>query len=294
MLLRCKLKFEIPRNSPDAWDVSEKERVIGVIAGNGIYPESFIRAARSRGVRLVIAAFKGETQEGLAELVQAIKWFRVGQLGGVIQFFQKEGVSEAIMVGQIAPRNLFDLWPDLRTLKVLHTVKERNAESLFGAVANELEKEGIALLPATTFLEDQIAKEGLIFGPSLDKRAWEDVEFGKKIVKQTSALDIGQSIVVRRGTVLAVEAFEGTDACIQRGGLLGKGRDVTLVKVSKPKQDMRFDVPVIGPTTIDSCQQAGVGVIAVEAGRTLFLGVEEIAKKCAEGKISVVGFQEGE
>ena len=274
--------------------MSEKERVIGVIAGNGIYPESFIRAARSRGVRLVIAAFKEETQEGLAELVQAIKWFRVGQLGGVIQFFQKEGVSEAIMVGQIAPRNLFDLWPDLRTLKVLHTVKERNAESLFGAVANELEKEGIALLPATTFLEDQIAKEGLIFGPSLDKRAWEDVEFGKKIVKQTSALDIGQSIVVRRGTVLAVEAFEGTDACIQRGGLLGKGRDVTLVKVSKPKQDMRFDVPVIGPTTIDSCQQAGVGVIAVEAGRTLFLGGEEIAKKCAEGKISVVGFQEGE
>jgi len=294
LLLRCKLKFEIPRNSPDAWDVSEKERVIGVIAGNGIYPESFIRAARNRGVRLVVAAFKGETQEGLAELVQAIKWFRVGQLGGVIQFFRKEGVSEAIMVGQIAPRNLFDLWPDLRTLKVLHTVKERNAESLFGAVANELEKEGIALLPATTFLEDQIAKEGLIFGPSLDKRAWEDVEFGKKIVKQTSALDIGQSIVVRRGTVLAVEAFEGTDACIQRGGLLGKGRDVTLVKVSKPKQDMRFDVPVIGPTTIDSCQQAGVGVIAVEAGRTLFLGVEEIAKKCAKGKISVVGFQEGE
>lgn len=274
--------------------MSEKERVIGVIAGNGIYPESFIRAARSRGVRLVVAAFKGETQEGLAELVQAIKWFRVGQLGGVIQFFRKEGVSEAIMVGQIAPRNLFDLWPDLRTLKVLHTVKERNAESLFGAVANELEKEGIALLPATTFLEDQIAKEGLIFGPGLDKRAWEDVEFGKKIVKQTSALDIGQSIVVRRGTVLAVEAFEGTDACIQRGGLLGKGRDVTLVKVSKPKQDMRFDVPVIGPTTIDSCQQAGVGVIAVEAGRTLFLGVEEIAKKCAKGKISVVGFQEGE
>lgn len=274
--------------------MSEKERVIGVIAGNGIYPESFIRAARSRGVRLVVAAFRGETQEGLAEQVQAIKWFRVGQLGGVIQFFRKEGVSEAIMVGQIAPRNLFDLWPDLRTLKVLHTVKERNAESLFGAVANELEKEGIALLPATTFLEDQIAKEGLIFGPSLDKRAWEDVEFGKKIVKQTSALDIGQSIVVRRGTVLAVEAFEGTDACIQRGGLLGKGRDVTLVKVSKPKQDMRFDVPVIGPTTIDSCQQAGVGVIAVEAGRTLFLGVEEIAKKCAKGKISVVGFQEGE
>lgn len=274
--------------------MSENERVIGVIAGNGIYPETFVSAARKQGVKLVMAAFKGETREELEDQVDAIKWFRVGQLGGMIKFFKKQGATEAIMVGQIAPRNLFDLWPDLRTLKVLHSVKERNAESLFGAIANELQKDEITLLPATTFLEDQMAGEGLLYGPKLDERDWEDVEFGKKIVKQTSALDIGQSIVVRRGTVLAVEAFEGTDACIRRGGDLGKGKDVTLVKVSKPNQDMRFDVPVIGPKTIETCREAGVGVIAVEAGRTLFLGPDEIAAKCAEGKISVVGFEEGE
>lgn len=270
--------------------MSDEQRTIGVIAGNGIYPESFVQAARKRGVRLVMAAFKGETREEMADLVDEIKWFRVGQLGGVIKFFRKQGASEAIMVGQIAPRNLFDLWPDLRTLKVLHGVKERNAESLFGAIADELEKDGITLLLATTFLEKQLAGEGRLFGPPLKERDWEDVEFGRRIVKETSALDIGQSIVVRRGTVLAVEAFEGTDECIKRGGKLGKGTDVTLVKVSKPNQDMRFDVPVIGPKTIDSCREAGVGTIAVESGKTLFLGLEEIESKCTEGKISIVGF----
>ena len=274
--------------------VNDEQRVIGVIAGSGIYPETFVAAARKRGVKLVMAAFKGETKGVLEEQVDAIKWFRVGQLGGVIKFFRKQKATEAIMVGQIAPRNLFDLWPDLRTLKVLHSVKERNAESLFGAIANELAKDEITLLPATTFLEDDLAREGLRFGPELGERDWDDVEFGRKIVKQTSALDIGQSILVRRGTVLALEAFEGTDACIRRGGELGKGKNVTLVKVSKPNQDMRFDVPVIGPNTIDTCREAGVGVIAVEAGRTLFLGLDEIARKCSEGKISVVGFAEGE
>jgi len=211
-------------------------------------------------------------------------------LGGVIRFFRKQGAKEAIMVGQIAPRNLFDLWPDLRTLKVLHSVKERNAENLFGAIANELEKDQIKLLPATTFLEDQMAGEGLLFGPKISDRDWEDIRFGEKLVKQTSALDIGQSIVVRRGTVLAVEAFEGTDECIKRGGRLGKGADVTLVKVSKPGQDMRFDVPVIGPRTIKSCREGGVRTIAVEAGKTLFLDLEEIQKRCEEGGISIVGF----
>jgi DUF1009 family protein len=270
--------------------VSSGERTIGVIAGNGIYPETFIRAARREGVRIIVAAFKGETKPELEEMADEIKWFRVGQLGGLIKFFRKQGATEAIMVGQIAPRNLFDLWPDLRTLKVLHSVKERNAESLFGAIADELAKDGINLLPATTFLEDQMASEGHLHGPAPGERDWEDIRFGCKIVKQTSALDIGQSIVVRRGTVLAVEAFEGTDECIKRGGNLGNGKDVTLVKVSKPNQDMRFDVPVIGPKTIESCREAGVRIIAVEAGKTLFLGLEEIESKCREGKITIVGF----
>ncbi|MGJ8695137.1 MAG: LpxI family protein [Verrucomicrobiaceae bacterium] len=271
------------------WAVSDAERVIGVIAGNGIYPETFVGEARKHGAKLVAAAFKGETKEELGSLVDEISWFRVGQLGGVIKFFKKHGVKEAIMVGQIAPRNLFDLWPDLRTLKVLHSVKERNAESLFGAIAAELEKDGIELLPATTFLDDHLAGEGLMYGPALSERDEEDIAFGHAIVKQTSALDIGQSIVVRRGTVLAVEAFEGTDACIKRGGELGNGKDVALVKVSKPNQDMRFDVPVVGPKTIESCREAGVRMIAVEAGKTLILGRDEVKAACEAGKVSLVG-----
>ena len=269
--------------------MSNAERVIGIIAGNGIYPETFVNAARERGVKLVMAAFKGETREGLSEQVGAFKLFRVGQLGGLIKFFKSQGATEAIMVGQIAPKNLFSFWPDMRMAKMLYSVKERNAESLFGAIAGELEKDGITLLPATTFLEDQMSTEGLLFGSAISERDWEDVHFGYKIVKATSAHDIGQSIVVRRGTVLAVEAFEGTDECIKRGGKLGNGKEVTLVKVSKPNQDMRFDVPVIGPKTIDSCREAGVSCIAVEAGKILFLGRDEVARKCKEAKIPVVG-----
>jgi len=269
--------------------VSDSERTIGVIAGSGIYPETFIAAAKKRGVRLVVAAFKGETKKELADQVDALDWFRVGQLGGIIKFFKKHGVPEAIMVGQIAPRNLFDLWPDMRTLKVLHSVKQRNAESLFGGIASEFTKDGITLLPATTFLEDEMATEGTIFGPKLSERGAEDVAYGFSVVKQTSALDIGQSIVVRHGTVLAVEAFEGTDACIKRGGELGNGKEVTLVKVSKPNQDMRFDVPVVGPKTIESCREAGVKTIAVETGKTLILGREEVEKACRAGKVTLVG-----
>lgn len=264
-------------------------RTIGIIAGNGIYPEIFAQAAKKQGIRLVAAAFKGETKEAFVNEVDDIKWFRVGQLGGVIKYFKKCDAEECIMVGQIAPRNLFDLWPDMRTLKVLGSVKERNAESLFGAIAKELAADGLTLLPATTFLEDQMSHEGAIFGPKVHERDQEDANFGFRIAKETSRLDIGQTVVVRRGTVLAVEAFEGTDRCIKRGGELGKGKDVTLVKVSKPNQDMRFDVPVIGPNTIESCREAGVKTIAVEAGKTLFLGREEIAKKCQEARISVIG-----
>lgn len=265
------------------------ERVIGLIAGKGMYPETFTREARKHGAKLITAAFKGETWESLEEEVDELDWFRVGQLGGVIKFFKKHGVTQTIMVGQISPRNLFDLWPDLRTLKVLSGIKKRNAESLFGAMASEFEKDGIELLPATTFLDDYLAKPGLNFGPKIKERTEEDIQFGYDIVKKTSVMDIGQSIVVRHGTVLAMEAFEGTDACIKRGGGLGKGKEVTLVKVSKPNQDMRFDVPVIGPTTIKSCREAGVQTIAVEAGKTLILGIEEVKEACHDGGISLVG-----
>lgn len=263
--------------------------IIGIIAGNGIYPETFVTGARKAGVkRLAACAFENETKPELASQVDAIEWVRVGQLSKMIKFFVAQGVKQCVMVGQIAPKNLFDLRPDLRLLMMLAKLKQRNAETLFGAIADELKKDGIELLPATTFLEDLVPAPGVVAGPSLKKRRWEDVEYGYTIAKESSRLDIGQTVVVKNGTVLAVEAFEGTNECVKRGGSLGKGK-ATMVKVSKPNQDMRFDVPVIGPDTIRNAAESGVDVIAVEAGKALILGKDEVDKLCLTLKVTLVG-----
>ena len=267
--------------------VTNGPRTIGMIAGNGIYPETFARAGRREGVRLVVAAFRNETEPDLEGAVDVLEWFRVGQLSKMIKFFRREGVAEAVMVGQIAPGNLFELRPDLRTMKLLAGLKERNAESLFGAVADELAKDGITLLPATTFLDDHLPPAGPVCGPPLDADGLADAEYGFRIAKETSRLDIGQCVVVREGTVLAVEAFEGTNACIKRGGELGGGKKTKLVKVSKPTQDLRFDVPVVGPATVETCRDAGISAIVIEAGKTLLLGPEEVERLCAAHKVSV-------
>ncbi len=268
------------------------QRTIGIIAGSGIYPEEFMTAARKKsgGGRLVMAAFKGETRQELADQADASAWFRVGQLGKMIKFLTKEGATEAVMVGQIAPRNLFDLRPDIRTAMLLARLKQKNAETIFGAIAEELAKDDITLLPATTFLEDIMPAQGHVCGPTLKDMS--DAHYGFKVAKQTSRLDIGQTVVVRNGTVLAVEAFEGTNACIRRGGELGKGKEVTLAKVSKPNQDFRFDVPVIGPDTVKNCVKAGVSTIAIEAGKTLLLGRDEVTAMCKEHKVSIVALDE--
>ena len=262
---------------------------IGIIAGSGVYPETFIAAARrkSPGTRLVVVAFHGETKPELANHADAIEWVRVGQLSKLIKFFVKEGAQNAVMMGQISPKNLYDLRPDIRILLMLARVKQRNAETLFGAIGDELAKDGITLLPATTFLEDHLPGPGHVCGPAFKKRQLADAIFGFQIAKQTSALDIGQSVVVRHGTVLAAEAFEGTNACIQRGGELGRRKDVMLVKVSKPNQDLRFDVPVIGPQTVEACSAAGVGSIAIEARMTLLLERDRVVELCVKHGIGI-------
>ncbi len=259
---------------------------LGLIAGNGQYPHATVRAARQAGVgRLVVAAFENETEPALAAEVDVIEWMRVGQLGRMIKFFVREGVREAIMAGQIAPKNLFDLRPDLRALLLLGKLKRRHAESIFGAIADELGKDGITLLPATRFLENDLPAEGPVCGPPPHRKQRDDIDYGFRMAKEMSRLDIGQSVVVKRGTVLAVEAFEGTDECIKRGGALGRG-GATLAKVSKPNQDFRFDVPVVGPRTVQHAAASGIGVIVIEAGRTLLLQKDEVRRRCeAEGLV---------
>jgi len=191
------------------------------------------------------------------------------------------------MAGQIAPKNLFDLRPDWKALLLLGKLKQRNAETIFAAIADELEKAGDDLFPPTTFLEDALALSGLISGPHLSRREEEDVNFGWKIAKEISGLDIGQTVIVKDGTIVAVEAFEGTNDAIKRGGTLAR-KGAVMVKLAKPNQDMRFDVPVVGVETIRIAAEAKLRVIAVEAGKTLLLEKDPIVELAGHSNISIV------
>lgn len=262
---------------------------LAIIAGNGIYPQLLATAARSAGVKRIAAiAFTNETDSHLTDLVDEICWLRVGQLSRMLAALRDWKITRAIMAGQIAPGNLFDLRPDWRALLLLAKLKQRNAESIFGAVRTELERVGVTLVPATMFLEESLASEGLIAGPKLSRRQEQDVIFGWSIAKQVAGLHIGQTVVVKNGTVLAVEAFEGTNEAIRRGGELS-GDKAVVVKVAMPNQDMRFDVPVIGVETIRIAMEARIAVIAVEAGRTLLLEKQAIIEAAKRANLSVVG-----
>lgn len=268
----------------------ENQSSLAIIAGSGVYPLAMARSARAAGVsRMVAAAFTGETDPALAQVVDGIEWMRVGQLGKMLAFLEKSGARRAVMAGQIHPRNLFDLRPDFKALFLLARLKQRNAESIFGAIAAEMAAIGVELLPATTYMEEHLAPAGLIAGPRMKPRVEDDVRYGFQIAKETSRLDIGQTVVVKNGTVLAVEAFEGTNAAMKRGGELGRG-DAVMVKVSKPGQDFRFDVPVIGPLTLEAAREARIRAIGVEAGRTLLLEREKLIALAAEHRISIFGY----
>ena len=261
---------------------------LGIIAGNGAYPRLLADAARKAGVKKIIAAaFTGETDPALRQHVDLLEWMRVGQLNRLLKFFRAQDIHHVIMAGQIAPKNLFDLRPDWKALLLLGKLKQRNAESIFAAIADELAKIDVDLLPATTFLEDCLASAGLIAGAKLSRREEEDADLGWKIAKELARLDIGQTIIVKNGTVVAVEALEGTNDAIRRGGELARSGAV-MVKVAKPSQDMRFDVPVIGVETIRIAAEARLRVIAVEAGKTLLLERDAIVDLANRSKVSIV------
>ena len=261
---------------------------LGIIAGSGAYPILLATAARKAGVKkLVAAAFTGETDPILEQHVDEIHWLRVGQLGRLITCFRESGLRHAMMAGQIAPKNLFDFRPDWKALLLLARIKQRNAETIFGAIGDELARAGVELLPAFTFLEDLLATAGLIAGRPLTRREESDVSFGFEIAKEISRLDIGQTVVVKGGTVLAVEAFEGTNETIKRGGALGQ-KGATVVKVSKPNQDLRFDLPVIGLETLRHAAGSNIRVLAIEADRTLLLEKENLIALAVASNISIV------
>ncbi len=239
---------------------------LGMIAGNRSLPLIFARQARSLGVkRLAAVAFEGETDPQLAALVDEIVWLKVGQLSKMISAFTSRGVSRCVMVGQISPKNLFDLRPDLRAMTLLFKLKKKNAHTIFGAIADELKKDGVELIEAIPWLQTLMPGTGFRLGSKLSTGQEEDVAFGYSIAKEVSRLEIGQIVVVKNGTVLAVEGFEGTDKCLTRGGeLAGKEGGAVAVKVAKEKHDLRFDIPCLGPQTLEICAgrehfRAGIG-----------------------------------
>lgn len=262
---------------------------LGVIAGNRTLPLLLAREARRAGVqRLVGVAFEGETDPAFAGLVDDIEWIRVGQLSRMIKAFTSRGVSRCVMVGQISPKNLFELRPDLRAMALLLRLKEKNAHTLFGGIADELAKDGIELIEAVPWLQPAMPGRGFSMGPAVTASQQKEIGFAHRIADEVSRLDIGQTVVVKNGAVLAVEAFEGTDRCLARGGeLAGKEGGAVAVKVAKPDHDMRFDIPCIGAGTIETCAQCGVSVFAFEAGRALLLEQETCERLAKEHKISV-------
>jgi len=261
---------------------------LGIIAGNRKFPQIFAQEARRGGVhRLVAVAFDGETERAIEPLVDHVEWMKLGQLGKLIEAFQKQQIHDVVMVGQIAPKHLFaNVRLDLRMTMLLARLKQRNAETIFTAIGEELAKDGLQLVPHARFLERLIPKPGVLTKRKPNSEEIEDFGFGARIGKSIAALDIGQTIVIKRGTVLAVEAFEGTDETLLRGGNLGQGGAVA-VKVTKPGQDMRFDIPCIGCHTIETMKRAEISALGVEAGRTLLLEKEKLLEMANGAKITI-------
>jgi len=269
--------------------MSNPPEPLGMIAGNRSLPLLFARQARLQGVsRLVAVAFENETDPALAAAVDEIVWIKVGQLSKMISAFTDRGVRQCVMVGQIAPKNLYDLRPDLRAMTLLLRLKEKNAHTIFRAIAEELNKDGVELIEATPWLAPLIPSGDFLMGPKLSAGQRADIEFGFRIAKETSRLEIGQTVVVKDGTVLAVEGFEGTDRCLARGGeLAGKAGGATAVKVAKAQHDMRFDIPCIGPKTLETCAAAGISALALESGKTLLLEQETCEELAEKNRISL-------
>ena len=265
------------------------EGPLGLIAGNGRFPFLVAEAARKRGRRVVLIRLKEETDEGLEALVDETHEVSLGQLGSCIAALRKAGAREAVMAGQVRHRQIFSgIVPDLTLMGVLARLAFKNTDSLIGGVADALEREGIRLISSVELLRDQLADEGTMSGkkPSGDEQ--KAIEYGVRIATELGRLDLGQTVVVKDRAVVALEAMEGTDEAIARGARIA-GPGVVVVKMAKPRQDMRFDVPVVGERTLQSLRAARAAVLAVEAGKTLLLDKPAFLAAAKEMGVVVVG-----
>lgn len=285
----------------------ENTALLGLIAGNGRFPFLLLEAALAHGLRVVVAAIKEETDPEMNQRAAhdpehiRVHWLSLGELSKLIETFQREGVTRAVMAGQVKHKQIFSsIRPDWRLAKLLLNLRTRNTDMLLGAVAKVLQDEGITLVSSTQYLEPLLAPAGVLTSRSPNESELDDITFGRAIARTVAAHDIGQTVVVAAGAVVAVEAMEGTDATITRAGELFRTladseeqldatlpRALTVVKVAKPNQDMRFDVPVIGVATIETMQRAGATCLALDAGRTLLFDREAIVRAADLAGISM-------
>jgi len=292
---------------------------LGLIAGNGRFPFLLLDAARAEGLDVVVAAIKEETDPEIDRRAEAdagvtVHWLSLGELSRLIETFQKAGVAKAVMAGQVKHKQIFSsIRPDWRLAKLLLNLRTRSTDALLGAVAKVLSDEGIELMSSTAFLEPLLAEEGVLTERAPDEDECKNIEYGLGVAQALASFDIGQTVVVAAQACMAVEAMEGTDATIERAGrLMGSldesangdaereppaksptapstlARRLTVVKVAKPKQDMRFDVPVIGPSTVETMLRAGASCLSIEAGKTLLFDRDAMLKRASDAGVTIV------
>ena len=260
---------------------------LGLIAGNGTFPFLVLEGAQKAGAQVAVAAIREETDPNIEKVSDNVTWVGVGQLGKMLRFFKKEGVDKAIMAGQVKHVQIFSSSiPDLRMVKMLLRLPRKNTDALIGAVANELASEGIELIDSTYFLQEHLPQPGILTKRKPDERERGDIEYGLEVAHEIARLDLGQTIVVRDRACVAIEAMEGTDAVIRRAGELVRGR-LTVVKIAKPGQDMRFDVPVVGLSTIQTRIDAGATCLCLTAGKTLMFERAEMRQLADKNKIAI-------
>jgi DUF1009 family protein len=279
------------------------EMKLGLIAGNGRFPFLLLDAARAEGLEVVVAAIKEETDPEIdrraeADTGVAVHWLSLGELSRLIETFQKAGVTKAVMAGQVKHKQIFSsIRPDWRLAKLLLNLRTRSTDALLGAVAKVLGDEGIELISSTAFLEPLLAQEGVLTERAPDEDECKNVEYGLGVAQALAGFDIGQTVVVAAQACVAVEAMEGTDATIERAGRLMATleedastleRRLTVVKVAKPKQDMRFDVPVIGLSTVETMLRAGATCLSIETGKTLLFDRDAVLERASKAGIAIV------
>ncbi|MDH4164036.1 MAG: UDP-2,3-diacylglucosamine diphosphatase LpxI [Nitrospirota bacterium] len=261
---------------------------IGLIAGNGTFPVEFAKAAKQKGLTVVVVAHEGETVPEISQWADVVVWVKVGQLGKLIKTFKEHEVHDVLMAGGIKKTHLFNgALPDLRGAALLAKLLAKKDDSILRGVAAELESEGITVRESTLYLDSLLAPAGVLTKRKPSKDEWKDISFGWQMAKEIGRLDIGQTVVVKDQSVVAVEAVEGTDEAIRRGGKLCR-EGAVVVKICKPQQDLRFDLPATGDQTIRTMKEVKASCLAIEAGKTIMIGRDDILREANAAGISIV------